>query len=306
MAERWTITDRETWLAKRRPNINGSEVGALFGVNPFLTKFALYADKAGLVFADKDDNDAMRRGRWLEPAVEAAVRDCRPELQIRKATDYLWSPEWRLGCTPDFYVECPERGAGVCQAKTVAKPIFEEEWSGGPPMWIVLQTHQEMMLAGTSWAMIAAMVLTSFSVDLQTWEFTRHESAEAKIKGEARKFWAAVDAGEAPPANYATDGDVIRGMFPRDDGPALDLSRDNRMPELLERLEALQARGRDADKEIDAIKAEIAEKMGASAVATLPGWQVTHKLQHRKETVIKASSFRVLRVKRIVEKERAA
>jgi predicted phage-related endonuclease len=304
--ERWTITGRDEWLARRRPNINGSEVGALFGCNPYLTRFALHADKAGLVDGSKPDNDAMRRGRILEPAVEQAVKEYRPDLAIWKSQDYVWSPDWRLGCTPDFYVTCPTRGLGVCQAKTVAKPIFEDEWSGGPPKWIILQTLQEMMLTEVSWGFVAALVLSSFSVELQTWDFTRHDAAEGKIKAEAAKFWADVAAGRAPPANYAEDGDTIKALFPRDDGPTLDLSTDNRMPELLDRLEMLQARGKDADKEIEAIKAEIAEKMGASALATLPGWQITHKLQHRKEVVIKGSSFRVLRVKRITPKEQAA
>lgn len=304
--ERWTITGRDEWLAKRRPNINGSEVGALFACNPFLTRFALYADKAGLVASDKADNDAMRRGRWLEPAVGVALGEERPTWTIRKAGEYIWSPDWRLGCTPDFYVDCPERGAGVVQTKTVAKFKFDEEWQDGPPKWIVLQCLQEMMLADASWGVVAALVLDSFNVKLEVYPFKRHEAAETKIKAEAAKFWAAVEAGEAPPANYAVDGDVIKGMFPRDDGPKLDLSGDNRMPELLERLERLQAKGKDADKEIEAIKAEIAEKMGASAEATLPGWKLTHKLQHRKEIVIKPTSFRVLRVKRITEKEQAA
>ncbi|HET8726676.1 MAG TPA: YqaJ viral recombinase family protein [Alphaproteobacteria bacterium] len=304
--ERWTITDRAEWLERRRPNINGSEVGALFGCNPYLTRFALHADKAGLVTSEPPDNDAMRRGRILEPAVEQAVKEYRPELQIWKSQDYVWSPEMRLGCTPDFYVSDETRGLGVLQAKTVAKPIFEEEWASGPPKWIILQTLQEMMLTECAWGVIAALVLTSFTVELQTWDFQRHAGAEEKIRIEAGRFWTAVAAGEPPAPNYAVDGDTIKALFPRDDGPALDLSADNRMPELLDRYEQLQAMGSHAEKELKAIKAEIAEKMGAAALATLPGWQVTHKLQHRKETVQKASSYRVLRVKRIGEKEEAA
>lgn len=304
--ERWTITDRDEWLARRRPNINGSEVGALFGCNPYLTRFALYADKAGLVTSEPPDNDVMRRGRILEPAVEQAVREYRPELQIWKSQDYVWSSGLRLGCTPDFYVTCPDRGLGVLQAKTVAKPFFDADWAGGPPQWIILQTLQEMMLTECAWGVIAALVMTSFTVELYCQDFTRHAAAEEKIRIEAGKFWTSVAAGEPPPANYAADGDTIKALFPRDDGPALDLSADNRMPELLDRYEQLQAMGSHAEKELKAIKAEIAEKMGAAGVATLPGWQVTHKLQHRKETVQKASSYRVLRVKRVGEKEQAA
>lgn len=304
--ERWTITSRDEWLARRRPNINGSEVGALFGCSPFLTRFALYADKAGLVSSEPADNDVMRRGRILEPAVEQAVKEYRPELQIWKSQDYVWSSGLRLGCTPDFYVSDETRGLGVLQAKTVAKPIFEEEWASGPPKWIILQTLQEMMLTECAWGVIAALVLTSFTVELQTWDFARHAGAEEKIRIEAGKFWTSVAAGEPPAPNYAVDGDTIKALFPRDDGSALDLSADNRMPELLQKYETLKAIGKRGEKRLATVQAEIAEKMGASAVATLPGWQVTNKLQHRKETVQKASSYRVLRVKRTAQKEEAA
>jgi predicted phage-related endonuclease len=304
--ERWTITDRDAWLARRRPNINGSEIGALFGCNPFMTRFALHAEKAGLVEASAVDNDAMRRGRILEPAVGQAVVEWRPDWKVQKAAEYLWSPDWRLGCTPDFYVHCKDRGVGVLQAKTVAKPIFDEEWASGPPKWIILQTLQEMMLEEVSWGVIAALVLTSFKVELQTWEFERHHEAEGKLIAEAARFWEAVRLGQTPPANYAADGDTIRALFPRDDGPPLDLSADNRMPELLDRYEQLSAMGRHAETELKAVKAEIAEKMGASALATLPGWALTHKLQHRKEVIQKASSYRVLRIKRLAQEEEAA
>ena len=47
--DRWKITNREEWLERRKPHVTGSQVGAMFGRSPFLTPFALYAEKAGLV-----------------------------------------------------------------------------------------------------------------------------------------------------------------------------------------------------------------------------------------------------------------
>jgi hypothetical protein len=305
--QRWTITGREEWLARRKPNINGSEIGALFGCSPFMTPYALYAEKAELAALPDIDNDAMRRGRIMEPAVAQAIREQHPDWSIVKADDYVWSPDWRLGCTPDFWISAPSTARhGVLQAKSVAKPIFDAEWQDGPPQWIVLQTLQEMMLADVSWGVIGALVLSTFTVDLKLFEFTRHAGAEAKMIAEAKRFWADVEAARPPKPDYAADGDVIKAIYARDDGPTLDLSRDNRMPELLDRHEQLAAMGRHAETEMKAIKAEIADKLGAAAAATVPGWQITNKLQHRKETVQKASSFRVLRIKRLQTQSEAA
>ena len=304
--ERWEITDHAEWLKRRQHNINGSEIGALFGCSPFLTPFALYADKAGIVDSSSPDSDVLRRGRILEPAVAAAVREEQPDWHVFKCGEYIWSPEWRLGCTPDFLVNCPERGPGVIQTKTAAKPIFDEDWQNGPPKWIVLQTLQEMMLSEVHWGAIAVLITGTWSIDCQIYPFERHAPAEARIKAKAAQFWEDLALGREPTPDWGRDDAVIKSMFPRDNGTTVDLSTDNRMPELLDRFEQLNAMEKHSAKELKAIKAEIAAKIGDATAATLPGWQVTNKTQVRKGYTVKDTEFRVLRVKRTEEARAAA
>lgn len=306
MIERWTITDREEWLQRRRANINGSEVAALFGCNPWMTNLALYADKAGLAQINAPDSAVLRRGRILEPAVAAGVLEERPDWQISKATDYVWSPQWRLGCTPDFHAICPQRGRGVIQTKTAAKPIFDEEWQNGPPQWIVLQTLQEMMLEDVSWGAIAVLVMNSYTVDIFIWEFERHAPAEKRMIAKAAVFWDDVAAKRQPKFNFEEDAEIIRALFPRDNGVTIDLTGDNRLPALLTEFEALSAAGKQAETKLKAVKAEIAAKIGDAATATLPGWEISHKTQRRTGFVVKDTEFRVLRVKRTDKQEMAA
>jgi predicted phage-related endonuclease len=296
--ERWTITDPAEWLSRRRANINGSEVAALFRRNPYLTPFALYADKAGLAELATPDSEVLRRGRILEPAVAAGVQEERPQWRIEKAAEYVWSPSWRLGCTPDFYARCPDMGLGVVQAKTVAKPVFDEDWAEGPPQWIILQTLQEMMLTGASWGAIAVLVMSSYTVDIQIWEFKRHQAAEKRIIATAKAFWKDVATGKPPEAEWGRDDEVIRALYPRDNGTIIDLSADGRMAQLLEDYEQLSTMGRNAENRLRAVKAEIAAKLGNAAAATLPGWEVTHKTQKRAGYVVQDTEFRVLRIKR--------
>jgi predicted phage-related endonuclease len=303
--ERWTITNHAEWLERRRRNINGSEVGGLFGCSPYVTPYALYADKAGLAEISAPDSDVLKRGRILEPAIAAAVAEERPGWKIQKATDYLWSPDARLGCTPDFDVHCPERGMGVLQGKTVAKPKFDEEWQDGPPLWMVLQTHQEMMLSGVRWAAIGVLITSTFTIDCRIYEFERHEGAEARIFNAAGKFWHDLAVGRAPEPDWCRDDTIVKLMYPQDNGVTIDLTTDNRMPELLADFERLSAEGNKAEAALKAVKAEIAAKLGDAAAARLPGWEVTHKTQERKGYVVQPTTFRVLRVKR-TEQGRAA
>lgn len=298
--QRWTITGRKEWLEKRRDNINGSEIGALFQPgSPFLSPFALYTSKAGLIAESDEDNDAMRRGRIMEPAVANAVREEHPEWKIDKATDYLWSSEWGLGCTPDFDVHCPKRGIGVIQAKTVAKRVFEEEWHAGPPQWIMLQCLQEMMLAQVAWGAVAVLIVEfPFKLDWAIFPLERHERGEQRLITKAAEFWRDVRDGRPPRPDFTRDDEVIRAMFPRDNGKTIDLTGDNRLPELLARFEKYQAMGSDAEKQLKAVKAEIIAKIGDAAAATLPGWEITYRMQKRKPRVVEETTYRVLRVKR--------
>lgn len=309
--ERWTIPSGEAgrteWLARRRNYINGSELGALFAASPFITPYALYADKAGLAAPDDKDNKAMRRGRWQEPAVAEMMRDLHPDWEIEKCADYFYSDETGLGCTPDFWLTCPERGRGILQCKNVARRIFENEWGEELPLWIVLQTLLEQMLTGVSWGVTGVMVRTEFDDDPREFPFDRHSDAEQRIIDSAAAFWEDVKAGRQPKPDYAADGDVIRAIFAKDTGATIDLSRDNRMPELLDLREELSTRKNNTEKELKAVNAEIAEKIGGATYVIVPGWEkVSFKTQVRKGYVVQDTSYRVLRAKRAATERKAA
>lgn len=305
--ERWEITGRAEWLQRRRKNVNASEIAALFGCNPYMTNMALYAEKAGLAKLEAPDSGVLRRGRILEPAVAAAVLEERPEWKLSKAKDYVWSPKWRLGATPDYNAHCPQRGVGVVQMKSVAKPIFDEDWQSGPPQWIMLQTLQEMMLEDVEWGAIAALIMDRFTVDIRIWEFARHAMAEKRMIQHAALFWEDVANGNRPAFDYRLDADVIKALFPNANETVIDLTFDNRMPHLLEQYEYLGSIGSRADKRRKAVVAEIAAKMGEAGAAIVPGWDtVTFKTQTRDGYTVAPTSFRQLRAKRAKPTEKAA
>lgn len=60
--------NRDQWLAERRKGIGGSDVSAILGVNEYITPYQLWLDKTGKE-PNEPENEAMRRGKILEPAV---------------------------------------------------------------------------------------------------------------------------------------------------------------------------------------------------------------------------------------------
>jgi putative phage-type endonuclease len=302
--ERIPIPDRSAWLALRRRDITASDIGALFGCHPYRSPLQVFADKVGEGH-DRGDNSAMRRGRILEPAVAAAVAEEKPDWRIEKVTEYLRDPDLRLGATPDWYVH-NKHGLGVLETKTADPSVFERDWKSGPPLAWTLQCLVQMVLTGASWGAVAVLV-TSRDFPVFIYDVPRHEGAEAKIAEKVRAFWTAIEAGQQPPADFGKDGPTIEAMFKREQrGSEIDLSGNNRLPLILDRRAELVAELKDADARKDAIDAEIKQAIGLAETASVPGWRITWRTQHRKEQVLAAKDIRVLRITDLRSKGEAA
>lgn len=286
--ESFPARDRAAWLAVRKQDVTASEVAALFGAHPYKSALQVYADKTGQG-VEIGDNAAMRRGRILEPAVAEAWFEERGE-RLEKCTDYMRCTARRIGATPDYV---RPNGEPV-EMKTVA-PEKWAEWDEAPPLAYQLQALVQAMLMDAPRAWIAVLV-DNRAKDFRVFEVPRHPSAEARIENAVAAFWRAVAADEMPAADYAKDGAAIAAMFPKDNGETLDLTGDNRLPEVLQRRADLKASVSAAEAEIETIDAELKAKIGAASEATLPGWKISLKAQTRPERLMPASTFRVLRV----------
>lgn len=289
--ERAPVASRAEWLERRRHDVTASEVAALFDVHPFRTHLQVYLGKTR--GEDQGDNPAMRRGRLMEPAVALAVAEEHPEWagSMRKAGEYWRLPGLRLGSTPDYYIGEPgTKGFGVLECKTMSP----EQWTahgGAPPLAYTLQVAAQMMTTRASFGVIAVMVMTR-TLDLYTFPVPRVAAAEVKIAEGVRRFWARVEAGEEPPPRMPADLPVLARMFPYDNGRAIDLSGDNELPGLL----AERATLAGAKKRFDEISDAIRVKIGEAQRATLPGWSISYKTQHRKAYTVEATDMRVLRI----------
>lgn len=286
----------------RRHDVTASEIAALFGIHPYKTIYGLAAEKRGHEIGGPDSSaPVIRRGHVLENAVAGEVSRLRPGWSIVKANEYLQAPAERIGATPDFFITDRNGRHGVLQTKTVGAGKFNREWDSDgedliPPFWITLQTLQEAMLAGAEFAAVGVLVIGEYAFAADVAEIARHPAAEARILAAAQSFWAAVDRGEEPQPDYARDGDLIAAMYPAAvQGKAVDLTNDNRIRDLLDQRELQAALMKEAECRKKEAEAEIRHKMGDAELAIVPGWKLTLKTTHRKETVLPATSYRTLR-----------
>jgi predicted phage-related endonuclease len=300
------ITNRDEWLNKwRPPNVNASEAGALFGIDKHCTPLMLYHRKLGTI-PPEEENWAMRRGRWLEPAVLGATAEERPDLEITQPGLYFDDPALRIGCTPDgFATEKKSGRKGVVQAKTVAEHVWKEWMITGEleaPLAYELQTMIEAMHTGRiDFALLSFMILGYGRIDLKIVEVPIIVKTWDAFVKRVNRFWVDFAKGIAPPVS-GDDSALIKQLYPGEPGAQIDLTSNNMLPGLLEKHDELQAALSAArkplkplEKDYDAIRTEIKGMMGDAEFALLPGG----KCATLREQTNPGWTARVLRIKEV-------
>lgn len=305
--ETWPVTDRASWLARRTKDVTASAAGALLGAHTYLTPYSLWCLKSGHIAEDPEETPAMVRGRLLEPVAIALLREMYPAWTITTPHAYWRDPAVRLGCTPDALAQDPLRkGFGVLQIKSVEPSIFRRKWrtedgAVEPPIWIAVQALIEAHLTGASWAAVAVLRV-GFGLDIDVIDIPLHAGLLTRIEAEVAAFWRGVESGQPPAADYSRDGDVIAALYPPEqDLPPIDLSADNRLPDIIAEREELMARARVDEARKKEIDAEITDKLAGHSVGVLAdGTKILRTMQTRNYKARDACtvSFPQIRIKR--------
>lgn len=298
--------DRAAWLVLRQQDVTASAAGCLLGVHDYLTPYELWALKAGLIQEDPEETAPMQRGRLLEPVAVQLLREMRPTWTITHNTGaaqiYLRDPDARLGATPDVFAVDPERdGTGIVQIKSVEPGVFRRKWRDpdtgdvAPPLWIAVQAIVEAHLAGAAWAAVAALTV-GFGADLEIVPVPIHAGVLDAVRAKVAEFWTMVDEGRQPAPDFARDGELIARLYADEKPDELDLTLDNRMPELVRDHRALKRQAKICAARLAEVDAEVKAKLGNHTVALIAGGKrITWKTQNRKGYTVAPSTARVLR-----------
>jgi len=301
--------DRETWLALRMQDVTASDVSAVCGESIFdgHTAVRVWAEKLGKL-PQQETTDAMRRGLWGEAAVFSAIEDLYPDWEVRRAKVYFRDVEKRIGATPDGAAIIPGLpGITIVQAKVVSRPFFDLHWRADPgdkaspvvaPLAYQLQTLTETMLADGARGLIAALVVDAFKWTLEPFYLERNEAAWEKICERVAAFRTNyLDTGLQPPVDSERDGEIIKALYPRDNGIELDLSANNELPGWVDQLEAARQMKKEAEKAEAQAKTVLADAFGEASIITIAGGRrISHRYQERGSYVVPPGGHRVMRI----------
>ena len=154
------------------------------------------------------------------------------------------------------------------------------------------------MLTNAVFGAVAVLVVDPFNLPCHVIEIPRHQAAEHKIVNGVAQFWKEIEQGKEPDADYGLDRDLLKILMPHEEPDvSVDLSSDNEViAGLIERAD-LKEQIKFADEKCKAIEVMLMSRMREAAVARVPDFSVSWKVQERKGYTVAASSPRVLLIR---------
>ncbi len=281
---------REEWLSLRRKGIGGSDISAICGVNPWRSKMAVFLEKIEAI-PGVDENEAMYWGTVLEDIVAQEFKK-RNTVGVQRINSLLQHPEYPMFIANIDRLVPKEKA--VLEIKTT-NSFSSKEWDEDRmPDHVMMQIQWYLGVTGYKKGYLAALIggqryvqaVTEF--DSELWEI---------MVREALAFWQLVETRTPPPMDGSNSStDVLNLLYPEAvPGKAIEL------PETALEWIAEYERCNGEEKEAKRLKDQAANQLkallGDAETGIIGDRKVTWKTITRKEHVVKASTFRQLKIK---------
>lgn len=211
---------REEWLAKRRQTIGGSDAGALMGLNPYSSPFALWSEKTGrIVTEDISDVEAVRLGNDLEAYVAERWME-KTGKKVRRDRHFIYNDKYPFAHANIDRAVVGENAGLECKTTSAWDVLKQCKDGKYPEAWYCQIVHYLMVTGADRWYLGVLVLGKGF------FEFTieRNEAeVEALAKAEA-DFWNHVETDTAPAADGAeATTETISLLFPESSEESVNL-----------------------------------------------------------------------------------
>ena len=280
------------WDAARSGlTVTATEIAAVVGLSPWMSRFTLWHKKAGLPTPAFEASPAMRWGGRFEDDVAEEFGEQHPEFIFvdagtwrhrgrpwqRATPDRLLAPVCGCGlhrpdccdpedcgpCCPDCPT-CPTQGVRAAELLEIKTSLFGDDWADGLPVHYRCQVMWQLDTLGLSRARVALLILSG--LEYREYEIEYDAEEAAFLRGEARAFLDSVAAGQRPPIDSAADTyQTVRAQHEGRDDIEVQIPA-----ALAERYEAAGAAQKAAEEERRQAAAEVLDAIGTGRWATDP------------------------------------
>lgn len=261
------VPNTPEWDAMRADALGGSEIASVVGLSPWVSRFALWHRKAGMI-GKQDINHSMEWGTRVEPVIVAKWCEDHPEAKpIPGGTYRSLEHPWKIANPDHLTVDA------VLEVKTVDK-YASIEW-GKPgtaeiPPYYNCQIQWYMDVLGLPRAHMAILIGGN---DYRTYEIPYSREDAAWLHTEGEKFWQSIKAGEAPGIDGSTSTyEAIRELHPDIDGSDVALD-----PMLWDRYLARDDDAKRIAEELSIAKSKVMTAMGNARRGLVLGTPVVRR-----------------------------
>lgn len=279
---------------ERRNSIGASDIAGVLGLSRWKTPLSVWFDK--VEGSEDSQSVAAELGNLLEPWLlekfTAHLDQAGHTWEGVVAQPRYTHPDHAfITCTPDYCLEV-DGVEGGCECKTAGEYRSSEWPEGGLPDEYYAQVQHQMACTGWPWVYVPFLIGNrKFDVRF----VPRNEDFIRVLTERAADFWERFVIPKQPPAPSGADVDaaILKALYP---GGGEEVLRLDEMGAERDRYKELAAQIRSAQEEQKAIQQLMMAAMGDSEVAFIGEHKVTWKTVNKKEYVVKASSFRQLRI----------
>lgn len=274
---------------ERRRGIGGSDAPVILGLSNYSTPLALWMRKTGRL-DDTDDSPILRRGRKLEPIIASeyeeetgrTVREV-PGLQVHPTLP------WMIGHVDRMVTRDDREDEGVLECKS-ANVFRIRDWDEEAPLSSQVQTQHYIAVTGVRWGSVAGLL---GGIEFRYQDLDRNDAFIETLIAKEAAFWRLVET-DTPPEPEAADSKMLGRLYATITGEVVDLPE-----EAIEwdrqRLEASSEIKRLEELK-DEAEAKLKSAIGHGEAGKLPNGVIyTWREQSRKEHLVKATTFRMLR-----------
>ena len=297
---------REEWLAFRKTGVGGSDAATIVGMNPWGSRYSLWAYKKGLL-PEREDNEAMRVGRDLEEYVAQRFAETTGK-KVRRINAILRNEKYPFALA-NIDRDIVGEDAGL-ECKTTSDYTIRKYGEDDFPEKYYCQCVHYMAVTGAKKWYLAVLQLTSREVRI--FELQRDEAEIEALMAAENLFWQQVINNEQPaPDGSKASTETVNELNPVSNGMEVQLLG---MDAVLNRLAVLKSEIDKLNNEKAEAENALKQRLGAFEKGTSAKWSVTWKSQDRNtfdskrymaehpgdySRYIKTTSTRVLRIKEI-------
>lgn len=266
----------DEWLEYRRQGIGGSDASTIVGLNPYNSRFRLYADKKGLL-DEIPDNEAMRQGRDLEEYVARRFEEATGKKVRRR--NYMFRSAEHPFMLADIDRDIIGENAGL-ECKTTSAFSKSDFENGEIPLTYYVQMMHYMSVMDYERMYLAVAVLGKgfyhFVIERD------EDEINSLIKAE-QEFWEDNVLKDIPPELDGSEAttEAVKQIYPSEQ-PSSETDDEVYIPEeLMKRYGEVKEIADKAKSQLDGIKAEIEVILGNCGVGKSDHYKITWKTQQR-------------------------